>query len=116
MPLNGIKTQEISTLAVKNMCPSIQFTVIMLDFKLFKKLSGNEAGKLSRYPPAPSYIKKTWNPNAMALLDNREAESLASRVRFSYCSDMNMNGTYEKNHRTAAIRDAVLAVEGQIKT
>jgi hypothetical protein len=37
MPLNGIKTQEISALAVKNMCPSVQFTKIMLDFKLFKK-------------------------------------------------------------------------------
>ena len=44
MPLNGIKTQEISALAVKNMCPSIRFAIIMLDFKLFKKLSGNKAG------------------------------------------------------------------------
>jgi len=52
----------------------------------------------------------------MALLDNREAASLAGRCRFSYCSDMNMNGTYEMNHKTAAIRDAVLAVQGYINT
>jgi hypothetical protein len=48
----------------------------------------------------------------MALLENSEAASLAGRVRFSYCSDMKRNGTYERNHKTAAIRDAVLAVEG----
>jgi len=52
----------------------------------------------------------------MALLENREAASLAGRCRFSYCSDMNMNGTYETNHRIAAIRDAVLAVEGYTNT
>jgi hypothetical protein len=47
----------------------------------------------------------------MALLDNRQAEILDGNCRFSYCSDMNMNGTYEKNHSRAAIKDAVLAVE-----
>jgi hypothetical protein len=47
----------------------------------------------------------------MALLDKREAKILDGRSRFSYCSDINMNGTYEKNHSTAAIKDAVLAVQ-----
>jgi hypothetical protein len=59
MPQNGIKTQEISALAVKNTCPRIRFTLIMLGFKLLKKLPGNDIGKLSSYPPVPSYIKKS---------------------------------------------------------
>jgi hypothetical protein len=67
---------------------------------------------LSSYLPAPSYIRNSWNPNAMALLDNRQAKILDGSCRFSYCSDKNMNGTYEKNHSIAAIKDAVLAVQG----
>jgi hypothetical protein len=47
----------------------------------------------------------------MALFDNRQAKIFDGKCRFSYCSDMNMNGTYEKNHSRAAIKDAVLAVQ-----
>jgi len=90
--------------------PKNQTSNVLGEFHSMRKSPSCEAECMSIYSPVPSYIRNSWNPNAIALLESRQAAILVGSNRFSYCSDMNMNGVYEKNHSTAAIRDAVLAV------